>query len=721
LNSSTSAQPQPWLKFAALILVVAALGLPINDLFRYGLLVVATVLVVAGSVSTRLRPWLGAVAAVALCVLGQLWLKAPHIEEGHNVFIVDGAHGDALKAGLPADVFEAMRAELDAKYPPQRRCDPKAFGCWRGEGFPDRAFAFSSDAVYDRPLFSRQVFSRQVSGIDFVDPIWLRLGFINELGYNWISPPSDIERAVRDRRSLAVLHRWQLTMPWFVMYRFPADFVGSDLCWRGEVLWEGAGGQFGAISHSEMACRTLTADDVGRKIFGVAISSDLAMRLAPSVAVRARQLVEPTLALIGTIAVVALLVILRPRQIVLPFALIAVTLAVAFLNDASFIGGVRPFDGGDDGLVYEGFARAMLRQLMAGDVRGALGGGEPVFYFTPGMRYVLAVQHLVFGDTFLGYLALMLLLPFLALFVFQRFLPRTWALAAVTIFAAIPIGVLFGSSLVQYVKWAAKGFADPAAAAFFLGGLVLLCGDRERPLPYPPPLAGEREGGFGTAMAAGILFALALFARPNLAPGAGILLGGAGLAALWQGQYRRVVGLCLGFLPVLGMALHNWVYGGQLVLFTSTSRLAMLMPPAAYLAAFMEGVRGDFAGEHVARAVEHIGAWLAGPSELTMLAPLQAAALVVLVRVALWRAADPWLRLIALATLVQHSVALFFVITGRYHYVTWLLTLVVVIAWLHGEGLAILCKRWPHFCERVAAHPARLALARGLDRMAQMA
>jgi hypothetical protein len=709
LNSSSSAQPQPWRKFAALILLIAALGLPINDLFRYGLLVVATVLVVAGGVSTRLPRWLGVVAMVGFCVLGQLWLKAPRIEEGHNVFIVDGTHADALKTGLPAGVFEAMRAEFDAKYPLARRCDPKAFGCWRGEDFPDRAFAFSTDAIYDRPLFSRQVFSRQVSSIDFVDPVWLRLGFINELGYNWISPPSDIERAVRDRHSLAVLHRWRLTMPWFVMHRFPADFVGSDLCWRGEVLWEGAGGQFEAISHSEMGCRTLAADDVGRRIFGVAISSDLAMQLAPSAAIRARQLVEPALALLGSVAVVALLVIWRLRQVVLPFALIAVTLVVAFLNDASFIGGVRPFDGGDDGLVYEGFARGMLRQLMAGDLRGALEGGEPVFYFTPGMRYLVAVQHLVFGDTFLGYLALMLLLPFLVFFAFQRFLPRTWALAAVTIFAAIPIGVIFGSSLVQYVKWAAKGFADPAAAAFFLGGFVSLCGERE---------SGPRDR-FGTALAAGGLFALALFVRPNLAPGAGILLGGAGLAALWQGQYRRVLGLCLGFLPVLGMALHNWIYGGELVLFTSTTRLAMLMPPAAYLSAFIELLRGDFAGEHVTRAVEQIGAWLAGPSELVLLAPLQAAALVVLVRVVLWRAADPWLRLLALATLAQHGVGLFYVIAGRYHYVTWLLTLVVVTAWLHGEGLAMLRKRWPHFCERVAAHPARLALARGLDRMAR--
>src|SRR5262249_9163295 len=152
------------------------------------------------------------------------------------------------------------------------------------------------------------------------------------------------------------------------------------------------------------------------------------MRLAPSAALRARQLIEPGLALIGTLAVIALLVTWRLRQVVLPFALITVTLTVAFLNDASFIGGVRPFDGGDDGIAHEGFARAMPQQLVAGDLAGALQGGEPVFYFTPGMRYLLALQHLVFGDSFLGYLALMLLLPFLVFFLFRRFLPLTWAI-----------------------------------------------------------------------------------------------------------------------------------------------------------------------------------------------------------------------------------------------------------------------------------------------------
>jgi hypothetical protein len=264
---------QRWVKLATLVLVVAALGLPINDLVRYGLLVVATVLVVTGLVSLRLARWLGALAVVAICIGGQIWLAAPRIEEGHNVFLVDRA-GGALEAGLPREAFRLMAAEFDAAYPPERRCDPAKFGCWRGQGVPDQPFAFSADGILDRPAYSRRV-----TGIDFADPVWLRLGFINEFRYNWTAGASDFERATRARGLPALLHRWNLAMPWFVMYRVPSDFVGSDLCWRGEVLLEGEGEHFQAISHPSMQCRTLMPDDIGRRIFGVAIKQSLATRL----------------------------------------------------------------------------------------------------------------------------------------------------------------------------------------------------------------------------------------------------------------------------------------------------------------------------------------------------------------------------------------------------------------------------------------------------------
>src|SRR5215467_3259311 len=736
---------QPWLKLAALVLVVAALGLPINDLFRYALLVIATVLVVAGTVAARVAPWLAALAVVGVCVLGQILFAAPRIEEGHNVFLIDDAGdapsvhsresgnpdsgspqrgprdasvaggpargrtdmGGALAAGLPRAAFQLMAVEFDTIYPPARRCARDQVGCWRGQAFPDQTFAFSADGIFDRAAYSRRV-----TGIDFSDPVGLRLGFINELDYNWNSQVSDVVRARRDRRSLAFLHQWTLAMPWFVLYRFPADFVGSGLCWRGEVLWERADGTFDTIAHADMQCRTLTADDVGRDIFGVSIAHALAMRLVPTWQVRLRQLVEPGLALIGSMVVLALLVRVRGRRVLLPFALIAVTLLVAMFNDASFLGGVRPFDSGDDGLVYDGYARTMLRQLVAGDVAGALEGVEPVFYFTPGLRYLRAAEHLIFGESYLGYLSLILLVPFLVFALFRRFLPLTWALALTFVFAAVPLGVLFGSSLVQYIKWAARGFADPAAYIFFLAAFVLLLGRLGE---------GPRDR-FARAFGAGLLFALALFVRPNIAPAAGILLAGAGLAALAQQQFHRVAGLAVGFAAVLGMALHNLVYGGALVLFTTTAELPrlLLMPPSAYLAALAELAHSNFAGEHVTRAMRQIGGWLAGPSEAVVMAPLNAAAILVLLRVALWRGADPWLRLTAFATLAQHGVALFYPADGRYYYLTWLLTLLVVAAWVHGEGLVTLRRWFPGFTQRVAKHPASLALARGLDRMSEM-
>src|SRR4029453_4647618 len=165
--------------------------------------------------------------------------------------------------------------------------------------------------------------------------------------------------------------------------------------------------------------------------------------------------------------------------------LIAATLLVALLNDASFIGGVRPFDSGDDGLVYDGYARGILPRLVAAAVAAAFQGGESVFYFTPGMRYLRAAEHLFFGETYLGYLSLILLLPFLVFALLRRFLPLTWAIALTLIFAAIPVGVGFGSSLLQYVKWAARGFPDPAAYVLFLAAFVFLLGPRTRRAPSP--------------------------------------------------------------------------------------------------------------------------------------------------------------------------------------------------------------------------------------------
>src|SRR5262245_36732181 len=112
-----------WRRVAALALVVAGIGLPINHLFGYALLAIAEVLIFVGRVSARATLWLAAAGLTGACVLAQLLLAAPRIEEGHNVFLADGS-GGALERTLPAPVFRHMQAEFDSQYPPEKRCDP---------------------------------------------------------------------------------------------------------------------------------------------------------------------------------------------------------------------------------------------------------------------------------------------------------------------------------------------------------------------------------------------------------------------------------------------------------------------------------------------------------------------------------------------------------------------------------------------------------------------
>lgn len=344
-------------------------------------------------------------------------MSPPRIEEGHNVFLPS----IALERALPSDVYRQMLAEFDAQYPPAQRCDPKNFGCWQQGGLPDTQFAFSADSIWHKADHSRAT-----AALDFSDPVWLRLGFVNDFRYNWTTE-NDVKRATRDRRFWMGWHRWHLTMPWFEMIRLLAAYIGGDLCWRGTVMWEAEGGHFARWPGE--GCRTIEPPDVGRRIFGIAVVPDtLAMRLPWGVWLR--QLLIGAFALAGIAGLVAILVRVQLRRIVLPSIVVGLSVLVIAIDDASFLGGVRPFDGGDDGLFYDGVGRVILQKLLHGDVAGFLEGGESVFYYGgPGLRYFRAIEHVFFGESYLGYLSLVLLFPFLVWKLFRGFLPDDWSLA----------------------------------------------------------------------------------------------------------------------------------------------------------------------------------------------------------------------------------------------------------------------------------------------------
>ena len=683
-------------KIAALALVVAAIGLPINDLTDYAILVAAAVVVCVGTVKSLPSRWLAAVALAIAVAAGHILLPAPRIDEGHNVFLP--GPDAAITSGLPRAVFDYIDRQFAEQYPPEKRCDDQSRGCWRtNRSAAQDGFGLSTDGIFDPGAWSRRV-----TGIHFSDPVHARLGIVNENIYAWSPNASDIERFSRDTRSLNLFDRYRLTFPLYIMYRFPAAFVGSRLCWRGDLLWEGDADRFEPLTHTAMTCRPITQADVGRGIFAVAIKLDrpLAVTLEPNWAVRLRGWFATALTLAGVLGLLGLLMRVEPRRLVWPAVLIGLSLFMVAIIDINFIGGYRPLDGGDDGLTYEGYARTIIRMLLAGDLIDALRGQESVYYFTPGFRYVRAFEHFVFGETYLGYLSLVLTLPFLVYALFRRFLPGNWATWVTLGFVATPIGVLFGSAFLYYVKWAARGFADPCGYILLLAGMVALiprADEVDRP-PVAPAFFGA------------MLMALGTFVRPNVVLASGMIALGAIMFAARQRAFARAGAVLAGFATLAVSPLHNWVFGHSLVPFADivSQPQTLVMPPSRFFEAAYDVLHLDLASDRVIAAIEKIAWWLSGPGNFYVTIPLNAVAVATLVRVGLFGSRfDPWLRLVALATLLEHGTGITYANWDRYHLVTWLLTALVAIVWLREEGLPWIRKQR----SRSTAQPGAASMA----------
>jgi hypothetical protein len=486
-------------------------------------------------------------------------------------------------------------------------------------------------------------------------------------------------------------------------------------------MWEESGEHFSLWQGDH--CRTIEPADAGRRIFGLAIRPDsLTMRLTPPWSVRLLQVAQGALALGALFGLVLALVSIKARRLIVPFVLIGLSVAVIAIYDCSFLGGERPLDGGGDGLFYDGVGRNILQSLLGGDFVSFLIGAEKVFYYGgPGLRYFRALEHILFGESFLGYLSLILLMPFMVYALFRRFLPELWAFALSLIFVAFPIGELFGTTFINYVEWAEAGYADPAAYILFIAGLLPLLGTKPSSASALDTNPNEK---FTPALFGALLIALGIAMKPIIAPAAAVFLGGAGLAALYSRQWRRFAGLCIGFSPVFLITLHNWVFGHVFVLFSTnaTHPLVFNMPPAAYADAFRELVALDFGHGQFQRALMKIREWLlSGPYQSSrVVIPLNAAGVVILVYVVLFgRRFDPWLRLIGGAAIAQHTVAFFYVGTARYHFLTWFLTMLVVMVFVREVGVDWLCSRFPNISARLVRLPSVRWLASGLARLKQ--
>jgi hypothetical protein len=448
-------------------LMLAILGLPILTLWKMFLLLVGWLALVDCSIRYEPKRIVACLLTIAAVLSIKSALPRAGIEEGHNIFLYL-EEGEAIQKGIPPRIFHEWKRAFDTIYPTP---DVIQDYTWRhNKEVPETAFVYSTDSIW-RPA----KYSRVVDSIDFKNLPEFRGGFANMLKYNWW-------KGRLPRRA----------PPFFVMYEFPSSAVGCKLFWQGAVFWEKPDGSIKRIIHEKPVGQIITYDMAGSRAYSLffpGVFRECSLRLELSPKLRYGHIADNILSVLGIVALLWLMTRVNRKPyittlVLMMFGLVIIALFVQ-VQGRGMIFGQRYHShfGGDDGLVHESYGRDMARAAAAGDFKKAFRGTEDIYWFTPGTRYFMAAEKILFGDTNLGYTALLACLPWLVYLIINHLCWYRAGLFSAILFLFLPVSLSF----YQYNILAFMGFGEAVGSFLFLAGFYLF-------LRAMPSWGGEGEG-----------------------------------------------------------------------------------------------------------------------------------------------------------------------------------------------------------------------------------
>ena len=662
-------------RLAVLVLILLVLGVPVTDFWRFLLLTTAVMAICFGQVRLQPRRWLIAIVVTVIVVTIDWLLPGPRIEEGHNVYIPVGANLEIFERELPPDAQRAMLAIFNRGYLEGNAPVPGSADWWQHPNFKKpgaltkEAFAPSADAIWQTPKYSRIV-----NAIKFRSQNQAGIDAINSKKFNFYDQTRRKNQRAPNFSNSARIDR--AAMPFFVMFEISPSLVGGKVCWRGDVLWEQQAGRFAQQHNVDRSCQNIAEDDLGKRVFALAIAPEAPRDFAVYASLQQRAVLCIKLAL-RSLAVLALLgALIRiddPVRLLLPIGAVLSTVLTFLIYWSDLPFGFHTHAGGNDGLTHESFGFGISQAAAQGDFQSAFRGGEDVFHYMPGLRYIRALEDFLFGSTSFGVVLCVMFIPIFLFFVLRHYLPLRWSIGLILVFMVIPIFQQFGFAQFLYVRLMWKGFAEPIGYGAFLGALALIA---QQIAGRTPPVFNPTR----TAAAwIGLALAVSMAIRPNLAVACILILTMLGLWLVMSKKRTALAFLALGFAPILLVPFHNWYFSGQFVPLSSqafTPR-TLITPPSTYIAAIEEVLHLDLAGDNLARVGRHLSSW----NKLTDLYRLPI--LLVTVWVVLRPGYDVTLRGIGLIALSLQIALFFYVPDGRHANLAWLLVFIVFVVVLN--------------------------------------
>ncbi len=563
-------------KLVLIALVLWLIGIPVDSAWQFAAIALTLVIVLAGQLRPGKRVLISMAAAAAMVQIVRvlisptMWAMTPQWQEGMNLFVPNPHNLESVYRGaIPAHVLSGLTQQFQQENP-AIPCNPESrlpWGasaqCWTDLQVKEGRFARAAENQ-----FSNSDFSRLRHRVDFHSDRLLSADFLYDVGYIWQLTPEN---------------KNQVPKSFYVSYPIPSIAEGGRLCWKGSLYWDKRADPERSASTSgseETTCRTITSQDVNDRLWSLQANAARPLTLSLELPLLWRSIALLLQILPAGIAIALLLRAVQPGAQLLRVAGIFVgTLALTFACAPEFFQGLPRNIINRDALLYLSWGREIAINFVDGNIGAALMGGERIYMFMPGMRYFIAAELLLFGNSNMGHLLCIALLPPVIYLLTQQMSKR------ISLFVVVLI--LSSTKLIKTIRTAADGYSDPLG--LLLLGLALLLLMRQWSA-FRNALATNKPD--PTIFAGFVVLGLSIFLRPNYVL-VGMMIGGLWLMFyLQKNAYSFRFAECLGILIVLTMPAHNLFFGHEFVALTLASTVidALTTPPLAYWNALQETI-----------------------------------------------------------------------------------------------------------------------------------
>ena len=593
----------------------------------------------SANLNKSMRRWVLAIIIALAGLAIRSNIQVPYINMGSNVFIGGiGYENSIFSKELPPIVYKKLNEEFILKFPDSLSSPDK------------NLFEISVTQ-----MINKNSETKKIKEINWKNRYQLALGSFNNTKYNAYAEQQP------NRKKL----------PYFVKYTIPKEYdhTESKFCWKGfayfkaDIFQEKFNKKKGCIDikkyyGSGKKNLELWLIDTGDNL----LEAEL---ISPS-SIKIRIYIIKLTQLITSLTILFILFNnFNFRKVSKYICTFIITFLFAVYYNPTILSKFVLFEGGNDGLLYVHFAHLISENIAQGNYYEAFRGGESVFDLMPFYRYVWVLNYFLFEEAPWLFFFTLNALPLVIYYILKALLDEKWASVLIICWFILPVFEAFGFFHFYYVKLTLRGFAEPLAYLMFLSALAIILKIFH---------VKKKLYNYSDLFWIGLLFSIAIGLRANILPACLVML----LFLLYKGiQKKYYLGLFYlfsGLSLTLSIPFHNYYFSNSLVPLTIAAYKDWNLgaSPSDYLNLIYSIFLLNFDMSLWNKIISHIN------GEIKLYEIWYHSGILACIFCVFKKTTPTIIKFISVSGLSIVSMLLFYHVGGRYSYLSWTLTLIIL-------------------------------------------